>query len=129
MSELPPWFTVTQAAGYCGVDRTEMYSKMLPTLELRRIGVRNVYPTGRLIRIERASLLRLCGEPELPFPELPRWLTLRQAGEHYQVSPRLIRALIAHEELEARRIGNGRQVRIDRPSLLQLGRYPRGSAW
>jgi hypothetical protein len=30
---------------------------------------------------------------------------------------------IAHEELDARRIGSSRSIRIDRDSLLQLGRY------
>jgi hypothetical protein len=35
----------------------------------------------------------------------------------------LIRRIIAHEQLDARRIGTSRSIRIDRESLLQLGRY------
>jgi hypothetical protein len=57
--------------------------------------------------------------------ELPRWVTLKQAGDYYQVNPNLIRRIIAHEELDARRIGNSNRIRIDRESLLQLGRYRR----
>lgn len=122
--ELPPWLIVTQAAQYCGVDRAEMYYKMLRDLEVRRIGVRGgAMPFGRLIRIERGSLLRLRGEPDPPSQELPRWVTIRQAAEHYQVSPELIRRLVAHEQLDARRIGATRNLRIDRESLLQLGRF------
>jgi hypothetical protein len=97
---------------------------MLGDLEVRRIGVRGgVMPLGRLIRIERGSLLRLRGEPEVSPQELPRWATLKQAGDYYQVSPNLIRRIIAHEQLDARRIGRSRSIRIDRESLLQLGRY------
>ena len=44
--------------------------------------VRKVYPTGRLIRIERGSLLRLRGDPEVPTEELPRCVTIRQAADH-----------------------------------------------
>ena len=84
---------------------------------------------GRLIRIERGSLLRLRREPETLSEQLPRWVTIRQAADHYRVSPHLIRALIAHEELDARRIGNGKQIRIDRESLLQLGRYRSRGSW
>jgi hypothetical protein len=121
---LPPWLTIAQTAQYCGVDRAEVYGKMLRDLEIRRIGVRGgVMPLGRLIRIERGSLLRLRGEPDVPPQELPRWVTLKQAGDYYQVSPHLIRRIIAHEQLDARRIGSSRNIRIDRESLLQLGRY------
>jgi hypothetical protein len=53
---LGPWLTVVQAAEYCGVDRTELYSKMLRDLEVRRIGVRGgASPLGRLIRVGRGS--------------------------------------------------------------------------
>jgi hypothetical protein len=42
-----------------------VHNKMLRDLEIRRIGVRGgVMPFGRLIRIERGSLLRLIGEPD-----------------------------------------------------------------
>jgi hypothetical protein len=124
---LSPWLTVTQVAQYCGVDRAEVYYKMLPNLEIRRIGVRGgMMPLGRLIRVERGSLLRLCGGSESPPSELPRWVTMNQAADYYQVNPRLIRALIAHEQLDARRIGSSKTIRIDRDSLLHLGRYP---AW
>jgi hypothetical protein len=121
---LPPWLTIGQTAEYCGVDRTEVYQKMLRDLEVRRIGVRGgVMPFGRLIRIERGSLLRLRGEPEGSSQELPRWVTMKQAADYYQVSPDLIRRIIAHEQLDARRIGRSRNIRIDRESLLQLGRF------
>jgi hypothetical protein len=121
--ELPPWLTIEQVAQYCEVDRAAAY-KMLPNLEIRRIGVRGgVMPFGRLIRVERGSLLQVLGEPVALPPGLPRWVTMRQAAEHYQVSPRLIRALIAHQQLEARRIGSSKTIRVDRDSLLELGRY------
>jgi hypothetical protein len=51
-------------------------------------------PFGRLIRIERGSLLRLTGETEVPSQELPRWVTLKQAANYYQVSPNLIRRIL-----------------------------------
>jgi hypothetical protein len=76
-----------------------------------------------LIRVERGSLLRLRGEEGVPLAELPRWVTMKQAAEYYQVSSNLIRALIAHEQLDARRIGGTKAIRVDRESLLQLGRY------
>src|SRR3954469_17274013 len=121
---LPPWLTVSQAAECCGVDRAEMYNKMLRDLEIRGIGVRGgASPLGRLIRVGRGSLLRLRAEEDLPSAELPRWVTMKQAADYYQVSSHLIRALIAHEQLDARRIGGGKVIRIDRESLLQLGRY------
>jgi hypothetical protein len=54
--------TIGQTAEYCGVERAEVYYKMLRDLEIRRIGVRGgAMPLGRLIRIERGSLLRLQG--------------------------------------------------------------------
>jgi hypothetical protein len=113
-----------KAAEYCRVDRAEMYYKMLRNLEVRRIGVRGgIMPFGRLTRVEPGSLLRLRGEPDPPSQELPRWVTIKQAAEHYQVSPKLIRMLIAHEQLDARRIGGTNAIRVDRESLLQLGRF------
>jgi hypothetical protein len=33
--------------------------------------------------------------------ELPRWLKLAQAAEYYLVSPHLIRALVAYEQVDA----------------------------
>jgi hypothetical protein len=123
-ASLPPWLTVSQAAAHCGVERAEIYYKMLPDLEARRIGVRGgASPLGRLIRIDRGLLLRLRGEEDVPSPDLPRWVTMKQAAEHYQVSAHLIRAMIAHEQLSARRIGDTKTIRVDRESLLQLGRY------
>jgi excisionase family DNA binding protein len=80
-------------------------------------------PLGRLIRFERGSLLRLKGEPEAPSQKLSRWVTIKQAAEYYQVSPTLIRRIIAHEQLDARRIGRSRNIRIERESLLQLGQF------
>jgi len=120
---LPPWLTTAQVAEHCGVDRTEAYSRLLQKLEVRRIGVRGgAAPCGRLIRVERGSVVRMCGEPDVGDAVLPRWVKLKQAANYYQVSPHLIRQLIAHEQLDARRIGSGRAIRIDRDSLLQLGR-------
>jgi hypothetical protein len=79
----PPWLTIGQTAEYCGVDRTEVYYKMSRDLEVRRIGVRGgVMLLGRLIRIERGSLLRLRGERDLPPQDLARWATLKQAGDY-----------------------------------------------
>jgi hypothetical protein len=90
-----------------------MYYKMLRNLEVRRIGVRGgLMPFGRLIRVELGSLLRLPGEPDPPSQELPRWVTIKQAAEHYQVSPKLIRMLIAHQQLDARRIGGTKAIRL-----------------
>lgn len=124
---LPPWLTVAQVAAYYGVDYVETYSKLLPDLEFRRIGARGgAIPFGRLIRIERNSLLRLRGEPEAMPVQLPRWVTMKQAAAYYQVHPSLIRSLIAHEQLDARRIGSSKTIRVDRDSLLQPGHYP---AW
>jgi hypothetical protein len=54
VTDLPPWLTVTQAAEYWGIDRAEMYYKILRDLEVRRIGMRGgAIPFGRLIRVER----------------------------------------------------------------------------
>lgn len=64
----------------------------------------------------------MCGEAAVPDNPLPRWTTIDQAACHYQVSAHLIRMLIAHEQLDARRIGSGRAIRIDRGSLQELGR-------
>jgi hypothetical protein len=105
-----------------------MYRKMLRNLEIPRIGVRGVTPYGRLIRVKRESVLRLRGQPETPSAELSRWVTINQAAEHYQVSTRLIRELIAHEQLNARRIGDSKIIRIERDSLLALGRLRRWGA-
>jgi hypothetical protein len=44
------------------------------------------------------------------------------------VSLNLIRALIAHEQLDARRIGDSKIIRIERDSLLALGRLRRWGA-
>jgi hypothetical protein len=52
-----------------------------------------------------------------------RWVRIKRASEYYQVSRNLIRALIAHEQLEAGRTGSSRAIRIDRESLLQLGQF------
>jgi hypothetical protein len=79
-------------------------------------------PCGRLIRVERASVLEMCGESAIPDEVVPRWAKITQAASYYQVSAHLIRLLIAHEHLDARRIGSSRAIRIDRDSLLQLGR-------
>ena len=126
MTELPAWLTVTQAAEYCGIDRAEMYHKVLRNLEVRRIGARGgAMPFGRLIRVERGSILRLRGEPNFPQQPLPRWVTINQAAAYYQISPHLTRRLVAQDQLDARYIGKSNRIRIDRESLLQLGRSRR----
>lgn len=57
-----------------------MYHKILRNLETRRIGLRGgASPLGRLIRVERGSLLRLRGEEGVPLAELPRWVTMKQS--------------------------------------------------
>ncbi|MCX2934719.1 helix-turn-helix domain-containing protein [Mycobacterium sp. CVI_P3] len=123
MTALAPWLTTAQVAELCGVDRAEAYHRLLPQLDFRRIGVRGgAAPWGRLIRVERGSVLRLCGHADIPAATLPRWVTLPQAADYYQVSPHLIRRMIAYEQLDARRIGTSGAIRIDRDSLLELGR-------
>lgn len=122
VTNLAPWLTTAQVADLCGVDRTEAYQRLVPELDFRRIGVRGgAAPWGRLIRVERGSVLRFCGLAELSVDPLPRWVTLTQAGDYYQVSPHLVRRMIAYEQLDARRIGTSRNIRIDRDSLLELG--------
>jgi hypothetical protein len=44
---------------------------------------------------------------------------MKQAADYYQVSPHLIRILIATEQLDARRIGDTKTIRVDRESLLR----------
>lgn len=120
------WVTIAQAAEICGVDYQEIYHRKLADLEVRRIGTRyGAGPFGRLIRIELASLQRHMGQPVTPTDDLPRWVTIKQAAAHYQISTHLVRTLIAQEQLEARRIGDSRTLRIDRDSLLQLGKWRR----
>ena len=48
---------------------------------------------------------------------LRRWPTLKLAANYYQVTPKLIRSMIAHEQLDARRIGSTKAIRLDRDSL------------
>lgn len=123
VNELAPWLTAAQVAQLCDVDRVEAYTRLVPWLDFRRIGVRGgASPWGRLIRVERGSVLRLCGRPEVPAATLPRWVTLEQAAGHYQVSAHLIRRIIAYEQLDARCIGSSRAIRLDRGSVLELGR-------
>lgn len=73
-------FDPTFTSGSSDGSGVEVY-KVLPDLEVRRIGVQGgVAPWGQLIRIERGSVLRMCGEPIPRFEMLPRWVTLKQAG-------------------------------------------------
>ena len=68
--------------------------------------------------------------PKLQMSRSPaRWVRIKQAAEYYQVSLTLIRALIAHEQLEARRIGSSRAIRIDPESLLRLGQFKSWTTW
>jgi excisionase family DNA binding protein len=53
--------------------------------------------------------------------ELPRWVTIKQAADYYQLDPKTIRRIIAHGKLKARCVGE-RSIRVDRESLLELGR-------
>lgn len=120
------WITVAQAAALCETDYQEIYHRRLSQLEFRRIGTRlGSSPFGRLIRIELASLQRSMGQPVTPTRVLPRWVTIKQAAAYYQRNTHLVRTLIAHEQLEARRIGDSRTLRVDRDSLLQLGKWRR----
>jgi excisionase family DNA binding protein len=100
--------TTAQVAEYCGVDRTEAYHQLLQKLDVRRIGIRGgAAPWGRLIRVERGSVLRLCGKPAVPAEVLPRWVTLKQAAA-------TVRRLIADGELTGYRLGRSRRtVRVD----------------
>jgi hypothetical protein len=121
VTALAPWLTTAQVAQLCGVDRAEAYHRLLPQLDIRHIGVRGgAAPWGRLIRVERGSVLQLCGQADVPADELPRWVTLTQSADHYQVSPHLIRRVIAYEQLDTRRIGTSRAIRIDRDRSLRL---------
>jgi hypothetical protein len=45
---------------------------------------------------------------------------MKQAADYYQVSPTLIRRIIAHQQLDARRIGRSPNIRIERESLQLL---------
>ena len=50
--------------------------------------------------------------------DLPRrWLTQLEAAEYLGVTDRTIRNLISRGQLQARRIGNSRMIRIDRADL------------
>ena len=99
--------------------RNAMYGGRI-TLAQCRIGVAGAMPHCRTLRFERGSLLRLMGQPDMPAHELPRWVTMKQAAEHYQLSTRTVRRLISDGQLKARRIGT-KTIRIDRESLLKLG--------
>lgn len=57
--------------------------------------------------------------------ELPRWVTIKQAAEYYELGPKTIRRMIAHGKLKARRVGE-RSIRVDRESRLELGRVSIG---
>lgn len=46
-----------------------------------------------------------------------RWLTQAEAAEFLGVTDRTIRNLISSGQLQARRIGNSRMIRIDRADL------------
>jgi hypothetical protein len=45
------------------------------------------------------------------------------------IDPAWLEAIPAHEELDARRIGSTKAIRIDRESLLQLGRFKSWTTW
>jgi hypothetical protein len=76
VSTLPPWLTIAQEAEQCDVDRAEVYYRLLQKLEVRRIGIRGgATPWGRLIRVERGSVLEMCGQSAIPDDVLPRWVT------------------------------------------------------
>jgi excisionase family DNA binding protein len=85
-------------------------------------------PTHRgRIRVDRDSLswslgLFEHGEIDLSDEPLPRWTTVRQAAEYYQIRTATVRHLIAAGQLKAKQIG--KSLRIERESLLHLGEYP-----
>ena len=81
-------------------------------------GVRS---TRRHLGIPRFQRTDDRGAVKVSDQELPRWVTIKQAAEYYQLDPKTIRRMIAHGKLKARRIGE-RSIRVDRESLLELGR-------
>lgn len=54
--------------------------------------------------------------------ELPRWVTIKQAAEYYQISERTVRKMISIGDLKAKRIGP-KTIRIERGSLVELGDF------
>lgn len=121
---LPPWLSTKQAAELLGMPLPQfmnaMYGGRLTGIDVRRVGTIGMYAVGRLYRFERGSLLRLKGADDVAAEELPRWVKVRQAADYYQISKRTVPAMIAHGQLKAKRIG--RQIRIERDSLMELGR-------
>jgi len=107
-----------QTAEYCGVDSHRGVYKMLRDLEIRRIGVRGgVMPLGRLIRIEGDRCCGCGANQRCHRRKLPRWVTLKQAGDYYQVSPNLIAgSSLTNGSMLAHR--SSASIRIDRESLL-----------
>lgn len=131
------WLTSSQAAAELGVSVAEMFSALSAgrlRVRVRRMGGDSCITSCRILRFDRDSLnwsgLNLPPltdeEYDAMAAELPRWVTIRQAAEYYQISGHTVRKMIANGDLKAERIGP-RSIRIDRDSLLELGDYrPRG---
>ena len=58
---------------------------------------------------------------------MPKWLAIKKAAEHLDISDKTVRRMIARGDLKARRIGK-RLLRVDRDSLLAHGRPVGGAA-
>ena len=60
---IPPWLTIGQTAEYYGVDRAEVYYKMLRDLEIRRFGVCwKLTSTYALLSVAESLLTRAADE-------------------------------------------------------------------
>jgi excisionase family DNA binding protein len=58
---------------------------------------------------------------------LPAWVSIRQTADHLGLHDRTVRRYISRGLLKARRIGP-RLIRVERESLLSLGRRIGGAA-
>lgn len=123
------WLTSEQAAVHAGISLSQFHNALQGgrlQAHIRKIAVLGPTRGGR-IRVDRDSLSWSLGlfkhvELDLSDEPLPRWATIRQAAEYYQISTTTVRHLIAAGQLKAKRIG--KVLRIERESLLHLGEYP-----
>lgn len=127
------WLTSSQAAAELAVSVPEMFNAMYGgrlRVRVRKMGGDSRVTSCRILRFDRDSLNWSGLDPE-PLTdeeydamanELPRWVTIKQAAEYYQISGHTVRKMIAIGELRAKRIGP-KTIPIDRDSLLELGDY------
>ena len=127
------WLTSSQAAAELGVSVPEMFSALSGgrlRVRVRKMGGNPYITSCRILRFDRGSLnwSGLDLEPltdeeyDAMANELPRWVTIKQAAEYYQISGHTVRKMIAIGDLKAKRIGP-KTIRIDRDSLMELGDY------